>query len=130
MPTIELGNVSVISMVTDPETGLQTRYRANHIDQSVTTMSIPPDRNLLGILQDATNLWSHQSDAPPAWVSCSEDPDLEAILQKHFGCGGRPDEFEVIVTGPALLVPMESGIPNSSSETAPEAPAPEGGEPV
>ena len=31
MPQIMLGNVSVISMLTDPETGLRTKYRADHI---------------------------------------------------------------------------------------------------
>lgn len=118
MPTIELGNVSVISMVTDPETGMRTRYRANHIDQSITTMHIPTTWNLLEILSSVTNLWNSESDAPPAWVVCSEDQDLEGMLAKHFSCPtGRPDDFDVQISGESLLVPMDEGIPNSYSET-------------
>jgi hypothetical protein len=124
VPSIALGNVSVISMVTDPETGLRTRYRANHIDQSITHMAIPPTWNLLETLTAVTNLWNSESDAPPAWLSCPEDPELESILQKHFNCGGMPEEgFEVQITGEPLLVPMDTGIPNVEVSA-------EGGEPA
>lgn len=114
MPTIELGNISVISVITDPETGVQTKYRANHIDQSVTTMAIPSDRDLMSILRDATNLWSHQSDAPPAWLRC-DDPELESILRRHFNCGAPPEEFPILISGPPLLVPM-GDVPTNTTD--------------
>lgn len=119
MPTIELGNISVISMITDPNTGMRTKYRANHIDQSITHISIPPSWNLLETLGGVTNLWNSESDAPPAWVRCSEDPDLEGMLAKHFSCPvGQPDDWEIRITGEELLVPIADGFPNSEATTS------------
>jgi hypothetical protein len=43
------------------------------------------------------------------------------MLAKQFGCpAGRPDDYGVIITGPSLLVPMDEGIPNVQTDTAPE----------
>jgi hypothetical protein len=117
VPSIELGNVSMISMITDPATGVRTKYRANHVDQTITTINLPMGRDLLTALQEINAVWAAESDAPPAWVSCSDDPDLEALLKRHFSCGDRPDDYEIVITGPSLLVPMEEGVPNVQVST-------------
>ena len=39
-------------------------------------------------------LWrSHSARDIPTWVSCDENPELEAAVAEHFGCpAGRPGE--------------------------------------
>ena|SRR5437660_418703 len=116
MPDVALGNVSVIAMIGDPETGLRTKHRYTNIEQSTCNMHIPPDRDLFQSLRDVVNLWQDQSDEPPAWLEVPDDTEMEAVLRKHFGCGARPDDWENIVTGPPLMVPVEDLITPSPAE--------------
>ncbi|MCW2900922.1 MAG: hypothetical protein JWO67_3187 [Streptosporangiaceae bacterium] len=39
-----------------------------------------------------SGLWASHSDVPaPSWVSCPDDPDLQAALAARYGCpAGRP----------------------------------------
>ena len=57
MSDVALGNVSVIAMITDPDTGLRTKHKYSNITQSTTNMHIPADRDLFETLRDAVNLW-------------------------------------------------------------------------
>lgn len=118
MPDIALGNISPISMITDPATGLRTKYRVDHIMQTTTFMHVPPDRDLFGVLRDVSNMWANESDSPPAWVDCTEDPELQSILCKHFSCGPRPEDWENVMVGDVpSLTPIADGLPNVQVNT-------------
>jgi hypothetical protein len=108
VPEVSLGNVSPIALITDPDTGLKTKGRWGNIQQSTCNMRVHED-DFFKSLGAVVNLWSHESDQPPAWVD-SDDPDLTAALRKHFGCGGKPEDWQDIITGPASLVPFEDHI--------------------
>lgn len=114
MPEVSLGNRSVIAMISDQDTGLKTMYRYPNIIQSTTNISIPPDRDLFSALRDVVATWQAHSDEAPAWVACAEDPEMEAILAKHFTCpAGRPDEWEHVMADDGLssvMVPVAEGL--------------------
>lgn len=84
--------------MSDPETGVRTRYLSTNIDQSTTMMNIPSE-NLYEQMRDVINLWHHESNSDPAWIE-GDDDDLISALRKHFHCGARPDDWENSVTGP------------------------------
>lgn len=118
MPHIELGNISPIEMITDPETGLRTKYRFTNIEQAITSFAVPGGRDLLTLLTEVNSAWAAHSDQPPVWVTCSDDLDLQDILRKHFATGERPEGWDIVVTGPSVAVPVEDGIPNVEVNTA------------
>ena len=64
----------------------------------VTTIQIPPDRPLIEALFEITQpgrgVWDNHSAGPPTWVE-SDDPALEEMLSRHYGCPvGAPKDVE------------------------------------
>jgi hypothetical protein len=105
MATVTLGNVSHTALMSDPETGVRTRYASTNINRSTTVVHTPED-GLFAQMRDVISLWHHESDQPPAWIE-SDDPDLASALRKHFGCGERPEDWENDVTGPPASVVVD-----------------------
>jgi hypothetical protein len=104
MPSVTLGNVSHTALITDPETGVKTRYRSTHIEQTVEQINNLPE-GLFDAMKAVVDLWRHESDQPPAWLESDSDP-LAAALREHFGCGPKPEGWEIVITGPPALVPI------------------------
>lgn len=105
MASVMLGNVSHTALITNPETGEKTRYRSTHIEQSVTQVGSLPE-SLFDAMNAVINLWRHESDQPPAWVE-SDSEALAAALREHFGCGPMPEGWEIKITGPPQLEPIQ-----------------------
>ena len=105
MATVTLGNVSHTALMSDPETGVRTRYASTNITQSTTVLHTPED-SLFAQMRDVINLWHHESDQPPAWIE-GDDPDLVSAMRKHFGCGERPEDWENDITGPPATVVID-----------------------
>jgi hypothetical protein len=103
--TVTLGNVSHTALMSDPDTGVRTRYASTNIVRSTTTMHLP-EPNLRGQLNSVANLWHHESDRPPAWVE-SDSEILTLALRDEFDCGGRPDDWENDITGPPATVAID-----------------------
>jgi hypothetical protein len=122
MPSVLLGNVSHTALMSDPETGVRTRYASTHIEQSVTMMNTVGE-GLFGAMNDVINLWRSESDQPPAWVESDSEP-LAAALREHFGCGAKPEQWDIVITGPPNMVPVEEEVVPSA--TPPELESTEG----
>ncbi len=122
MPSVMLGNVSHTSVITDPETGAKTRFRSTNIKQSTTMVNVVPD-SLFEAMRDVINVWTQESDQPPAWVE-SDDPDLAEALRKHFHTGAKPEGWEHIITGPPASEPWVAAEP-TSVPAVPETATPE-----
>lgn len=70
-------------------------------------------------MQAVINMWRHESDQPPAWIESDSEP-LAAALREHFGCGEKPDDWEIIITGePRLELIDESTLPPLPTATEP-----------
>jgi hypothetical protein len=105
MATVTLGNVSHTALMSDPDTGVRTRYASTNITQSTTILQTPED-GLYNQMRDVINLWHHESDQPPAWIE-GDDPDLVSALRKHFGTGEQPQDWENDITGPPASVVID-----------------------
>lgn len=105
MATVTLGNVSHTALMSDPDTGLRTRYASTNITRS-TTVVHTPEESLYAQMRDVINLWHHESDQPPAWIE-GDDDDLVSAMRKHFGTGERPEDWENDVTGPPASVAID-----------------------
>jgi hypothetical protein len=105
MATVTLGNVSHTALMSDPDTGVRTRYASTNITQSTTVLHTPED-GLYNQMRDVINLWHHESDQPPAWIE-SDDEDLASALRKHFSTGARPEGWENDITGPPATVVVD-----------------------
>jgi len=117
MPSVTLGNISPIAVITDPDTGQKTRHRFTNIEQSTCYMGlVEPD--LFGQMREVINLWREQSDQPPAWLE-SDDADLADTMRKHFGCGERPVDWVDNVTGPPETEPFPGESPFPAVVTPP-----------
>ena len=68
----------------------------------------------LATIAGPAGIWSHHSDAPPAWVECESD-GLEALLAEEFGCArGAPANLEdthYTFAGPPGVGPAEEETP-------------------
>lgn len=96
MPVVRLGNVAVREVIgADPDgTPIHRRYSG----QSTCTVLLPADEEnwthdeRVRTVVHEDGHWRAVSAAPPAWVECPDDPDLEAVFAAHWGCPvGRPD---------------------------------------
>lgn len=118
MPSVTLGNTSHTALITNTETGEKTRYKSAHIQQSVTMTGSLPD-NIFAAMQAVINMWKHESDQPPAWVDSDSEP-LAAALREHFGCGKKPDDWEIVITGEPRLELVEEAPEPTVEPTAVE----------
>lgn len=91
--TVAAGTSNPIDLITDPDTGLRTKYRYPNIQETVTNLALMPE-GLFDRLRDFINLWQHISDEPPTWISCPESEALEAALREHYKTGAMPDGWE------------------------------------
>jgi hypothetical protein len=133
MATVTLGNVSHTALMSDPDTGVRTRYASTNIAQSTTILHTPED-GLYNQMRDVINLWHHESDQPPAWIE-GDDPDLVSALRKHFGTGEQPHDWENDITGPpaSIVIDERAGATilanlqaEAAEDIAAEAPGTEG----
>lgn len=96
--TITLGNTAVIENIA-LENGDYHRRTREDLGHQDTAMSFPDDWDAMEIVAEARNMWSHQSDAPPAWVE-SEDAGIASLVSAAFSTKespvtvGRPEEGE------------------------------------
>lgn len=96
--TITLGNTAVIENVAQGD-GTYDRRTRDDLEHQDTTMSFPDDWDPMEVVTAARNMWSHQSDAPPAWVE-SEDNGIAGLISAALSTKGspvpvgRPDEKE------------------------------------
>lgn len=81
--TVALGNVAPVDYLTNPETGLKTKYTYPGLRATVTNVT-PQSDGAIDQARDVLNCWAQMSDEPPSWVSCPESPLLEAMLIDHF----------------------------------------------
>lgn len=100
MPTIALGNESVIEHYKPDEGTDETKVKARKdLGNRVTTMSLnetditdKPSRAMN--LQMVTRLWEMHSDKPPAWVD-GDDELLTQLVADHYGAPvGRPKSWK------------------------------------
>lgn len=89
--TVAVGTINPIDLVSDPETGLKTKYRYPNIRATVTNLTLQPE-GLFDQLRDFINLWQHTSDDPPTWVSCPESPIFEAAVKEHYKITADPPD--------------------------------------
>lgn len=81
--TVALGNVAPVDYLTDPETGLKTKYTYPGLRHTVTEVTLQPD-DLFSQMRDLLNVWAQMSDAPPSWITCPDSPMLESVLRENF----------------------------------------------
>lgn len=81
--SVSAGTKNPIDLISDPDTGLKTKYRYPNIRHTVTNLGLVPE-GLFDRMRDFINLWQHTSDDPPTWISCPESPVLEAALKDHY----------------------------------------------
>jgi len=96
MPIVRIGNETAQEGHSDAAGVLQHRPLPG---RRITTAHIPADRTLAEAFADITHprgVWAHhgQPGTKPAWVE-SDNAALEDLLRSHFGCGARPDGWEV-----------------------------------
>lgn len=94
--TVRMGNASAREGYRDEQGVLRHRPLPG---RRVTTAHVPADRTLAEAFADITHpqgVWAHHAEpgSKPAWVE-SDNPSLQDLLRAHFGCGARPDGWEV-----------------------------------
>lgn len=104
MPVVQLGNVAVREVIGADDDG--TPIHRRYTGQSTTTITLPQDEEgwtheeRVRTVVHEDGHWRAHSSRPPAWVECSDDPDLESAFAEHWECPvGRPagwvDSIEV-----------------------------------
>jgi hypothetical protein len=86
--TVAAGTKNPIDLISDPETGLKSKYRYPNIRHTVTNIGLVSE-SLFDRMRDFINLWQHTSDDPPTWISCPEDALFEAAIKQHYGSHRR-----------------------------------------
>lgn len=91
---VYLGNRDAVEVVTDRETGQQTRIPAP--GKRCTSIAVPSDLPLMEAAHDITHkqgVWAAHSDGTPAWVA-STNAALAQLLASHWKCELRQPDPE------------------------------------
>lgn len=96
------GNVTTIGFGMDPDhDDLQVLRDADHDAlndhskaQRTWLLSLPDKQQPYWThLMQVDHLWPNHAEAPPAWVSCPDHPDLERAVAEHFS--GRGHDVQI-----------------------------------
>lgn len=96
MPLIEFGLTNALDARKD-ENDQVTRTPLEGAPR-VLECQVPDDWNLgetFRTITDPGGIMAAHSSGVPAWVSCPDKPNLEALLAEHYGCAaGKPGDVE------------------------------------